>query len=76
MSRSLWQALALSGTTGFGTAVGVHPLIGYNDPVHVGPAVAGALLFWVGLILCAGRSEPAGFRGGEDGVSRTPARAY
>jgi hypothetical protein len=76
MSRSLWQALALSGTTGFGTAVGVHPLIGYNDPVHVGPAVAGALLFWVGLILCAGRSEPAGLRGGEDGVARTPARAY
>jgi hypothetical protein len=29
-SRSLWQALALAGSTGFCTAIGVHPLIGYG----------------------------------------------
>jgi hypothetical protein len=50
-SRSLWQALAVSGTVGFGTAIGVHPLIGYNDAVHVGPAVAGGLVFAAGLAL-------------------------
>jgi hypothetical protein len=54
-SRNLWQALAISGTIGFGTAIGVHPLISYNDAVHVGPAAAGALLFWLGLGLCGGR---------------------
>lgn len=50
-SRSLWQALALSGTIGFGTAIAVHPLIGYNDAIHIGPAVGGGMLFWVGLAL-------------------------
>ena len=55
MTRSLWQSMALSGTIGFGTAIAVHPLIGYNDATHVGPAVAGALVFWIGLLLCAGR---------------------
>jgi hypothetical protein len=53
-SRSLWQALATAGTLGFGTAIAVHPLIGYNDLIHVGPAVAGALMFWLGLLLCEG----------------------
>ena len=50
-SRSLWQALALAGTVGFATAIGVHPAVGYTDPVHLAPAVAGALLFAAGLIL-------------------------
>jgi hypothetical protein len=48
---SLWQALCLAGTAGFVTAIGVHPLIGYTDPVHLAPAVAGAVLFSVGLVL-------------------------
>lgn len=65
ITRSLWQALAVSGTVGFGTAILVHPLIGYNDLTHVGPAVAGALVFWAGLALTAtGRS-----------TTRDPARA-
>jgi hypothetical protein len=50
-SRSLWQALCLSGTVAFATAIGVHPLIGYTDYVHLAPAVAGAILFSVGLVL-------------------------
>lgn len=49
MSRSLWQALLLAGIAGFVTAIGVHPIIGYNNPTHVGPAVAGALLFFTGV---------------------------
>ena len=49
--RSLWQALAVSGTAGFATAIGVHPVIGYNDPVHLAPAVFGAIVFATGLVL-------------------------
>ena len=43
--RALWQALALAGATGFGCAIGVHLVVGYVDVVHLGPALAGALLF-------------------------------
>jgi hypothetical protein len=50
-SRALWQALCLSGTAGFATAVGVHPLIGYLDFIHLAPAVAGAVVFAAGLML-------------------------
>jgi len=51
-SRSLWQVLALAGTTGFATAVGVHPAVGYNDFIHLAPAYLGAIVFFVGLALC------------------------
>jgi hypothetical protein len=50
-SRSLWETLCVSGTVGFATAIGVHPLIGYIDPVHLAPAVVGAAVFSTGLIL-------------------------
>ena len=50
-SRSLWQALLIGGIAGWSTAIGVHPLIGYNDAGHLAPAVTGALLFFVGLAL-------------------------
>lgn len=51
VSRSLWQALCFSGAAGFTTAVGIHPLIGYTDFTHLAPAVSGAILFTVGLVL-------------------------
>jgi hypothetical protein len=55
--RSLWQALGGAGTAGFGAAIGVHPAVGYTDWFHLAPAIAGALLFVVGLVLTApGRS--------------------
>ena len=50
-SLALWQALALAGVTGFGPAVGVHFAIGYTDPLHLAPAVAGAALYATGLAL-------------------------
>ena len=50
-SRSLWEALLCAGLAGFGCAIGVHLVVGYTDPSHLGPAVAGALLFVAGLIL-------------------------
>jgi hypothetical protein len=50
-SRGLWQVLCLSGTVGFATAIGVHPAVGYNDVVHLAPAICGALMFVAGLVL-------------------------
>jgi hypothetical protein len=49
-SRSHWQALAIAGTCGFATAVGIHFVIGYLSVTHVAPAVAGCLAFFAGLI--------------------------
>jgi hypothetical protein len=68
-SRALWQALCLAGVCGFATAIGVQFFVGYLDPVRLAPAVAGALVFAVGLALthapmvsasAARRVEPAG----------------
>ena len=50
-SRSLWQALCWSGIAGYSTAIGVHPIIGYTDFSHLAPAVAGAVVFSLGLAL-------------------------
>jgi hypothetical protein len=50
-SKSLWQALAVSGTVGFGTAIGVHPLVGYTDVVHLAPAVLASMIFAIGLAM-------------------------
>jgi hypothetical protein len=50
-SRGLWYLLALVGAAGFGTAIGVHPAVGYDDPVHLAPAVLGALTYLTGLAL-------------------------
>ena len=49
-SRGLWQVLLLGGIAGWSTAIFVHPAIGYTDTLHLAPAVAGAALFFVGLI--------------------------
>lgn len=64
MSRSLWDALFLAGIAGFGTAIGVHPAIGYNSVTHLAPAVVGAILFFAALAMQRGRvkglaAEPA-----------------
>ena len=50
-SRSLWQVLCLAGIVGFSTAIGVHPAVGYNDLVHLAPAIMGAIIFLAGLVL-------------------------
>lgn len=50
-SRSLWQALGLAGVSGFGTALGVHFVIGYTDFVHLLPAYIGCGMYLVGLVL-------------------------
>ncbi|HYM59855.1 MAG TPA: hypothetical protein VEZ11_03065 [Thermoanaerobaculia bacterium] len=61
-SRSLWQALAIAGTFGFATAIGIHPVIGYLSFSHLAPAVAGCAVFAMGLVLTypAGEGERHG----------------
>jgi hypothetical protein len=51
LDRSQCEALALAGIAGFGTAIGVHPLIGYTSVTHLGPAVAGCLAYATGLFM-------------------------
>jgi len=63
-SRSLWNAVGLAGSTGFLTAIGVHPLIGYTEFSHLAPAYLGALMFSLGIALChepmcGGRTIPS-----------------
>lgn len=58
-SKALWQALAIAGIVGFGTAVGIHPVIGYVSATHLGPAVFGCLVFAAGLLLAASGSSTA-----------------
>ena len=50
-TRSLWQALTLAGMAGFGPAIWVHFAIGYTDPLHLSPALAGAAIYAAGLAL-------------------------
>ncbi len=50
-SRSLRQAFLIGGISGWGTAIGIHPVIGYLDAGHLAPAVIGASLFFAGLAL-------------------------
>jgi hypothetical protein len=49
------QALAVAGLAGFGTAIFVHPAIGYTDRWHLAPAVSGAALFALGWWLARPR---------------------
>lgn len=51
-SRSLWQVLLIAGTVGFATAIGIHPIIGYNNFIHLAPAWLGAIVFLIGIALC------------------------
>ena len=58
-SRNLWQAITLAGTVGFVAAIGVHPIVGYNNPVHLAPACAGAITFFSStLLMWSRRPEP------------------
>ena len=52
-SRSLRQTLVLAWATASLTAVGIHLIVGYTEPVHVAPAALGAAVFLAGLILAA-----------------------
>lgn len=51
-SRSLWQVLCGAGLMGFGTAILIHPIVGYLSFSHLAPAVFVSLIFLLGLVLC------------------------
>jgi len=55
-SKSLRQALLFAGIAGFTTAILVHPVIGYTDVSHLGPAVLGCVVYFVGLAISSSRS--------------------
>jgi hypothetical protein len=55
-SRNLWQALALAGVFGFACAIGIHPIIGYTNLMHLLPAIAGCIVFTIGLASAALRA--------------------
>lgn len=65
MTRALRQTLTAAGAVGFGTAVFIHPVIGYDDWWHLTPAVAGATLYGIGLVLSGldqAQRRQSGFR--------------
>lgn len=57
--RAARQALAVAGAFGFGTAVFVHPAIGYTNPFHLAPAIVGVCLFATGLWLVSTTAPPS-----------------
>lgn len=46
--RWLWWALMLAGTFAYSATMQVHWAVGYHDPKHLLPAVAGLALLWAG----------------------------
>jgi hypothetical protein len=53
-SRSLWQVLCVAGISGFGTAIFIHPIVGYLSVSHLLPAVCVAMMLVTGLCLSFG----------------------
>jgi hypothetical protein len=49
-ARWLWWTLCASGTPGFVAALGTHVAVGYLDPWHLAPALAGAGLYVAALV--------------------------
>lgn len=62
-SRSFKQVMLFSGGIGFGTAIGVHFIIGYLDVLHIAPAFAGLAIFLAGWALTS--FAPISAKGGE-----------
>ncbi len=50
IDRALWEALLFAGSVGFCCALGVHFMVGYVDFLHLLPAVAGLMVFLIGIV--------------------------
>jgi hypothetical protein len=50
-SAGFWWILVGVGVAGFGAGIGAHPAVGYLDPLHLAPAVLGAVTYAAGLAL-------------------------
>ena len=59
LNRSLVEIVAVMGCAGFGTAIGVHFVVGYVDFFHLLPAFAGSCIFLLatGLLWAGWRSK-------------------
>jgi len=51
LNRSLVEIVIVMGLAGFGTAIGVHFMVGYRDFMHLLPAFAGFFLFFAAATL-------------------------
>jgi hypothetical protein len=51
MSRALWETMLVAGGVSLGAAIGIHFVVGYTDPMHLAPALAGLASLVVGLVL-------------------------
>lgn len=60
-NRAFHQAVFMAGVAGFGCAIGTHFVEGYTNPVHLGPAVAGGVLFTASFVCEATGGRPARF---------------
>lgn len=61
----LWRVLLAAGSAGFGTALGVHFLIGYTSFSHLAPAYAGAAAFALAIARLHGPMAGPGERRSE-----------
>lgn len=50
-TRAFHQTMFIAGASGFGCAIGTHFVEGYTNPLHLAPAIAGALLFLASITL-------------------------
>ncbi len=58
-TRALWEAILAAGGVSLTAAIGTHFAVGYTDPWHLLPAVAGAVCLVTGLVL----TFPTAYRG-------------
>lgn len=69
-TRALWETILVAGGVSLTAAIGTHFAVGYTDPWHLAPAIAGAVCLVTGLALtfptACRRSGPA------DSVERGP----
>jgi hypothetical protein len=63
-TRALRQALALAGLAAFGPAIAVHFVVGYENLLHVAPALGGAGLYVLGVTLMRPANRKIEVRGG------------
>ena len=51
LTRAFRQAILIAGCVGFGSAISVHYVEGYTDITHLAPALLGAAVFLVAIVL-------------------------
>src|SRR5262249_43325046 len=73
-TRALWGGPGVGGLLGVGAGVGGHGVGGCPDAGPVGPAVGGAVVFLVGMLLSRPRAGAAGAVRRADQSTPAPAR--